>query len=126
MTRQDPIWKQHLDDIQEITPTDYAHALCYSQESVIMYSSSCSARIVDINEEQLRRFIENILMNNECHVDYVIEDFGGKTGIATILHENGYIYYTMYDDVFSNPFDFVKIKVDNIILDRLRNISNYN
>ena len=28
----------------------------------------------------------------------------------------------MYDDMFSNPFDFVKIKVDDVILDRLRNL----
>lgn len=122
MIQEDYIWKLNLDDIEEITLNDYAHAFCYLQKDILKYSSSCSAGVIDINEDHLHKFIENIVNNNKCHFDYVIEDFGNKTGIATILYENKYIYYTMYDDVFSNRFDFVKIKVDNIILDRLQNL----
>ena len=126
MSHRDIIWNENLDNIEEITSTDYTHALCYLQKDVLKYSRSYSAGIIDINKDHLHIFIENILINNECHLDYVIDDFGNKTGVATILYKNNYIYYTIYDDVFSNPFDFVKIKVNDIVLDRLRNISNYN
>jgi hypothetical protein len=122
MAQPDLIWKQNLDNIPEIRPIDYETAFSYSQTNVIILAGPYSVGVVNINKDKLCTFLENILMNNECHFDYVIEDFNNKTGIATILHKNGYIYYTMYDDVFSNPFDFVKIKVDDVILDRLRKL----
>lgn len=45
---------------------------------------------------------------------------------ALCYRQNNFIYYTMYDDVFSNPFDFAKIKVNDVILDKLRNLANLN
>ena len=120
-TQPDILWNHNLDDIKEITAADYEYAFCYSQENIIMYSRSYSAQIVDINKYNLNIFIENILINKECHFDYVIQDFKCD-GIATIFYKNNYIYYTMYDDMFSYPFDLVKIKVDDVILDRLRNL----
>ena len=90
-----------------------------------MYSNSHSTAVVNIDKEKLNIFIENITANRECHFDYVIEDFDYKTGIATFIYKNNFIYYTIYDDVFSNPFDIVKIKINDIILNRLRNLTGY-
>jgi len=122
---RDVIWFQNLDDVKEISENDYECVLCYSQEFILMYSYTYSASIVDINKEKMNIFIDNILTNCECHFDYIIDDFGDKSGIATFIYKNNFIYYTMYDDVFSNPFDSVKIKIDDIILNRLKNLSNY-
>ena len=125
MSQLDKIWTQNLDDTTEITVDGFEYVLCYLQHRVLIYSRECEVWVVDINKEQLEIFIENILTNNKCYFNYVIEDFNNKTGIATIIYKNNYIYYTAYDDAFSRPFDFVKIKVDDIILNRLRNLSNY-
>lgn len=125
--QRDIIWTQNLDDVVEIeiTNTNYEFTLNYSQERLLRYSNTCSAYVIDINIDNLRLFIENILTDTECHFDYVIEDFGGKTGVATFIYNNKYIYYTHYDDVFANPYECVKLKVSNVVLDRLRNLSNY-
>lgn len=122
---QDIIWYHNLDNINEILPRDHERALTFSQPGILKYSCSYGAEIVDINEESLNTFINNILTNVDAHFDYVIADFHGS-GVATIIYKNNYIYYTMYDDVFSNPFDFVKIKIDEVILERLRNLKNFN
>ena len=75
MSKLDIIWRQNLDDIKEITIDDYFYALRYQQYKVLIYSCACSAGVVDINKHHLSILIENILTNNECHFDYVIEDF---------------------------------------------------
>ena len=128
-TRPDIIFRynslNNLDDIKEISKDDYKYALCYKQNYILNYSLSYSAGVIDINKDKLNLFIENILKNCECFFDYTIEDFTYKTGIATFIYKNNYIYYTMYDDVFSNPFDVVKIKMDDTILHRLKNLPNY-
>ena len=120
--QHDIILNINLNDVKKITNSDYKNALCFKQKNILMYSNTCSAGIVDINKDKLNIFIQNILLNNVCYFDYIIEDFG-EPGVATFIYKNDFIYYTMYDDVFSNPFDFVKIKVDNIILNRLTNMS---
>lgn len=109
--------------IKEIDDTDYEVAFCYLPNSLLMYSKTFSAIVVNANKNSLDIFIKNILLNKECHFDYVIEDFGNKTGIATFIYKNNFIYYTMYDDVFSNPFDFAKIKVNDVIVNRLKKLS---
>jgi hypothetical protein len=125
MEQRDIIWNYNLDYITEISIDDYNDALIYLNKSILKYSRCYSARIVSIDKKKLHAFIENIFINKNSYFDYVIEDFDNKTGTAIIIYKNNYIYYTMYDDVFSNPFDFVKIKINNTILNRLSNLLNY-
>ena len=137
MERQDLILLQNLNNITEMEPSNqhnYRYTLTIPNDHKLYYSSCFSSVVVSLDKEQLNIFIENILNNCEDYFNYIIEDFGKwnadsmsytiQTGTATIIYKDNYIYYTMYDDVFSNPYDFVKIKINDEIINRLRNLSN--
>lgn len=120
--RRDLILSENLADVKEIRDDDSLVAFTYLQPNILRYLHTFSAGVVSINHTELDIFINNILNNCECTFDYVIEDFNGKSGVATLIYKNHFIYYTAYDDVFSNPYDYIKIKVDNILIHKLRNL----
>ena len=119
MNQRDIIWSQNLDEITEIKDDD--SVFIYDSYG-LHYSSGWWAPVIELNKEKIDIFIENILENRDCHFDYVIGDFYSGTAIATFIYRNKYIYYTIYEDDFSNPFDCAKVKVDDVILDRLRQL----
>jgi hypothetical protein len=130
----DTIFEQHFDEINSSLSSDTLFEVKKHDENndiIIDIGISTICYYYSWERYKYKQFLENIeknipskftFKNNQTHMEYPFGGLDLDDGIYTAswIYMDGYIYFTIHDSGIVR--NHCKVKIDEIILERLKNI----